>query len=266
MALKWGPALAAVIATTSVLTVARSSQVNLQEMVQKIVAFHRNWGDKMSTPGASIVAVEDNAKKLKSDSSAKSESFLIKTIGLPKDKIYQLAIVTPPNFQPLVQISGIGLNSEGIAVCPGKPDTCSSEDGPDDPIDLRIPAAKGQVFHFALVSADGSFKAMFTIIPSPIRAADRGCQLELQRLMPKAELVYLVASGFKPETEIEFASDSGAEHQSRKTKIDASGKYESALMPAVQGKSRGTLNVKIASATCSPSASIDWGEGSDKPQ
>ena len=245
-------------------------QSNVQDAAQKMVNLHRNWGERMSTPGASVVAVEDKTKqrmkRQKAEDGSTQVPFLIQTTGLPKEKIYLLAVVAFPNMQPQVQMMGIGLNAAGIAVCPGTADTCSSEAGPDDPVDLIVPAARGQVFHFALVSADGQSRAMFTLTPYPIRATDKSCKLELQRLLPRAELVYLVVTGLTPNSDLELTSNSADEKHTGKGKADAAGHYESALLPAVQGKTHGKLDVKIASPGCSPEASIDWGEGSERPQ
>jgi hypothetical protein len=81
-----------------------------------------------------------------------------------------------------------------------------SDEGPDDPVDLILPAARGQVQHFALVSEDGKDRAMFTVNPFPITAQDKGCTLEIQRLLPRAELAYLVAKGLPPNAEVELKS------------------------------------------------------------
>jgi hypothetical protein len=191
--------------------------------------------------------------------------YLIHASGLPKEKVYQLVGLQFPSLQPQVQMRGIGINAEGIAVCPGKANTCTSDEGPNDPIDLIFPAAKGQVGHFALVSEDGQSRAMFTVTPFPIRSKDKDCTLELQRLMPRAELVYLVVSGLPADAELQVKSRSYDEEHGGKVRADAKGNYESGLLPAVQGKDHGTLNVDVISSACVLSASIDWGSGSERP-
>lgn len=192
--------------------------------------------------------------------------YLIHTSGLPKEKVYKLVTLKFPSMQPQVQMQGIGLNPEGIAVCPGKPGTCTSDEGLDDPIDLIFPAAKGEVGHFALVSEDGQSRAMFAVTPFPIRSKDKACTIELQRLMPHAELVYLVVSGLPPNSELQVKSQSFDEEHGGTVKADAEGKYESGLLPAIQGRDRGVLSVKVTSSACTLSASIDWGVGSERPQ
>lgn len=224
----------------------------------------------MSTAGAAVVAEPDDRKggmkKVKTKEGYSLVPYLIHSSGLPREKVYQLVAVKFPNLQPQVQMQGIGLNLQGIAICPGKPGTCTSDEGPNDPIDLIFPAAKGEVGHFALVSEDGLSRAMFTVTPFPIRSEVKGCTLELQRLMPHAEVVYLVVSGLPPNSELQVKSQSYDEEHGGTVKADAEGKYESGLLPAVQGRDRGVLSVKVTSSACTLSASIDWGVGSERPQ
>jgi hypothetical protein len=238
-----------------------------QESVQKLISIHKNWGDRMSTPGATIVAEPDDRKggmkKAKSGEGYTLVPYLIHSSGLPTEKVYRLVALRLPSLQPQVQMQGIGLNLEGVAVCPGKPGTCTSEEGPNDPIDLIFPAAKGEVGHFALVSEDGQSRAMFTVTPFPIRSTDKGCTLELQRLMPHAELAYLAVSGLPPDSELRRSYEE--EHEA-KVKADARGLYESALLPAVKGKDHGILTVNVTSAACALHASMEWGTGSERPQ
>jgi hypothetical protein len=189
--------------------------------------------------------------------------FLIYTTGLPKDKVYQLSEVDFPDLNPKVQMEGIGLNVEGLAVCRGRPGTCRSEEGPDDPINLVLPSAKGQVHHLALISKDDKDRAFFAETPFPIRSVDNGCTLELQRVLPKAEVVYVLASNLPPDHDIKWDGNSLGEKHAGTGKSDSAGKYGVALLPAVKGKDRGTLRVTVSTSGCSPSASIDWGTGSD---
>lgn len=264
------PTLLAFLLVFSLVELQASLPQETQESVQKVLAIHKNWGDQMSTHGATITAEPDDGKagmkRSKSNEGYTLVLYLIHASGLPKEKIYQLVGLQFPSLQPQVQMRGIGLNPEGIAVCPGKANTCTSDEGPNDPIDLLFPAAKGQVGHFALVSEDGQSRAMFTVTPFPIRSKDKGCTLELQRLMPHAELVYLVVSGLPPAAELQVKSRSYNEEHGAKVRADARGNYESGLLPAVQGKDHGTLTVNVTSSTCALSASIDWGTGSDRPQ
>ncbi len=240
----------------------------MRQLVNQLIRLQRSWGPAMSTHSAAVTLKQD--KPIAGDGALGPQGnfsvvpYLIYTTGLPNDKIYRLTEVNFPDLNPKVAMEGIGLNSEGLAVCPGKPGTCRSEEGPDDPIDLILPSAKGQVHHMALISEDQEDRAFFVVIPFPARSTDKGCTLELQRVLPKGELVYLTLSGLPPNSDVKLDSASLGEKHSGSVKSDSLGNYTSALMPAVMGKDHGTLRVTASTSGCSPSASIGWGTGSDR--
>jgi hypothetical protein len=239
----------------------------LRQLVTRMIHLQKTWSPEMSTNGATVKVQMDKPISKKDVPGAEGNytvrSYLLHTTGLPRDKLYQLAEVNFPNLDPQVEMVGIGLNSEGLAICPGRPGTCRSEEGPDDPVDLILPASMGQVHHLALISEDDEDRAFFTLTPFPIRAVDKGCTLELQRVLPKAELVYVSASNLPPDRDVKLDSNLAGEKHGGTGKSDSSGNYGVALMPAVKGKDRGTLHVTVSAPGCCPSASIDWGAGSD---
>jgi hypothetical protein len=239
----------------------------MRQLVMRMIQLQKTWGPSMSTNNAAVTLKLDKPISKKDVPGAEGNytirAYLVYTTGLPKDRLYHLAEVNFPNFSPQVKMDGIGLNSEGLAVCPGKPGTCISEDGPDDPIDLILPSSKGQVHLLVLISEDEEDRAFFTATPFPVRSVDKGCSLELQRMLPKAELVYVVASNLPPDSDVKWDLSSLNEKHGGVGKSDSSGNYAVALLPAVKGKDRGTLRVTVRAPGCSPSASIDWGTGSD---
>lgn len=241
---------------------------DVRQRLNQLINFQKSWGPAMSTNGAMVTVKRDKPIARESVQGSKSIytpiPYLIYTTGLPKNKTYQLSEMTFPDLNPRVQMAGIGLDPAGLVVCPGKPGTCSSDEGPDDPINLILPSIKGQVHHLVLSSEDGENRAYFVVTPFPIQSADKGCRLELQRVLPKAELVYVVASELKPGSEVRWDSSSLDEKHEGSGKADSSGNYSLALLPAVKGKDRGTLHVTVRAPGCSPSAAIDWGIGSDR--
>ncbi len=54
-------------------------------------------------------------------------------------------------------------------------------------------------------------------------------------------------------------SDSDGERRGEKGKADVNGRYVTAVVPFLQGKTRGTDKVRPKSAGCSPSVSFPWG-------
>jgi hypothetical protein len=239
----------------------------IRQLAMRMIQLQKTWGPAMSSNNAAVTLKLDKPISKKDAPRAEGNyairPYLIYTSGLPKDTLYHLVEVNFPNLNPQVQMEGIGLNSEGLAVCPGKPGTCISEEGPDDPIDFILPSSKGQVHLLALISEDEDDRAFFTVTPFPVRSVDKGCSLELQRVLPKAELVYVVASNLPPDRDVKWDSSSLDEKHEGVGKSDSAGNYAVALLPAVKGKDRGTLRVIVHAPGCSPSASIDWGTGSD---
>lgn len=237
-----------------------------QKLVEKLVSVHRHWGPDLSSPGMSAVAVPHEKKVAAPGGAYTAKPFRVKASGLPKDQTYNLIRVAFPQFREQVVMSGVGLNGDGIVVCPGKPDTCQSLEGLDDPIDLVLPAAKGEVQHLALTSKDGKLRALFTIIPFPIHAQQNGCSVDMVRLMPMGALFDVSFAGFAPGEAINIRSDSEGEVHSSNYTADALGNHQMALLPAVQGKDSGTVVVSATSAKCTVSASATWGKGADKPE
>jgi hypothetical protein len=232
---------------------------DFQAMVQRSVKLHQNWSEAANTPGSSVEAKEI-ARKRGDAYTAVTYNIFVK--GLPLDKVYNLVEFEITTLQQTVSTSGITIGKDGIAICAGRPGTCGTAATPDAPIQLILPSTKGQGRHLALISQDGKLRAMFLLVPFPIRSQDNDCQLEVQRLMPGAELVYISSTGFPPGALIKLESDSAGEKQSRDVKADAHGDYNSAILPGVIGRTSGTLHVTLRGTVCSPSASIEWGKES----
>jgi len=100
----------------------------------------------------------------------------------------------------------------------------------------------------------------FAIVPDPIVQKDKGCSLEVIRLTPKFELALILAKGFKPGEELQFASSSYNESQDHKQNADSLGEYSSALLPFVKNKRAGKTNLTLKGASCGPALSFEWGE------
>jgi hypothetical protein len=171
------------------------------------------------------------------------------------------ALVAWPVTQrgPSQVLSGVTLDASGLAICAGAPGTCGSADRPNDPIDLPIQPVAGEPVRLGLVSKDGATKVFAKTVPVPLRGEDRGCAVEGILLTPGAELVLIEGSGFPSNTEVKMESDSEGERHGGKGQADPGGRYSTAVLPYKQGVARGTLNVTLKSAGCSPAVSIPWG-------
>ncbi len=151
------------------------------------------------------------------------------------------------------------LNASGLAICAGVPGTCGSDDKPNDPIDLGLQPAPGEPVRLGLISADGAIKVFAKVVPVPLRGEDRGCSVEGVLLTPGAEVVLVEGSGLPADSELKIDSNSEGERHSENGKADKDGHYTSVMLPYKQGVLRGTLEVSLKSAGCSPSVRVPWG-------
>ncbi len=179
--------------------------------------------------------------------------------GLPKDGVYTLLTWPVTQRGPSESLRGITFDESGLAVCAGTPGTCGSPDKPNDPIDVVLKPVPGEPSRLALISADQSIKVFAKIVPIPLRGEDQGCSVEAVLLTPGSELVAIEATGFPANTDVVLDTELEGERHGGKAKIDANGRYMSAVLPFKQGLAHGTAKVSLKAAQCSPSVSFPWG-------
>jgi hypothetical protein len=231
----------------------------LQKIVQRTVALHLKWGPQMNSPSASV-DIKEIYRRPGGGQTIVAYHVFVK--GLPASKNYNLLQMNIATGQLTSSMPGVTFDKDGLAICAGRPGTCGDPDTPNDPIDFILPSQKGESHHLALVSEDGQSKVFFLITPFPVIGADRGCTVQLSRLMPQGALVYVSAGGFTPNEKLKFENDSEIESHNKDAQADASGNYGAALLPAVKGIASGTLQVTVRGKSCAPSASMDWGPAS----
>jgi hypothetical protein len=224
---------------------------NVQDAATNLVKMHNAWGAAASSQNASLTIQE-------SSRSGRTIKFRLLAGGVAKDEIYSIVAWPVTQKQPVEVQKGVTLDASGLAVCAGTPTTCRG-DKPNDPIDLVFQPVPGEPIRLGLVSASGSIKIFAKIVPVPMRGEDRGCAVEGVLLTPGSELVLIEGSGFPTNSELTMYSDSEGERHSQKSKADADGRYESAMLPYKQGVTGGTFRVDLKSAKCSPSVGIPWG-------
>jgi hypothetical protein len=134
-------------------------------------------------------------------------------------------------------------------------------DGPDDPIDLLLMAAKGEPYRFRLSSKDGKYQAFASIVPFPIIGVDKSCSVEAILLLPDAEGVLVLAKGFKASIDVQVALDSAGDQKGGSVRTDEAGKASLVLMPYKKGTTQGVTTVALNSPDCHPSLRFTWGKG-----
>jgi hypothetical protein len=223
--------------------------------VQNLVSQHEAW-ERISTPGASVaikVAGRDGPVV----------RFNLFVTGLPADQLYSVVAWPVTEQKPITVFEGVSLGKNGLVMCTGRRDgECKDPSSPSDPdfgiVDLPIQPAKGEPFRLAVVNGDQRAAAL--IVPSPINVKDRQCTLDAVRLTPHFELAYLTGTGYPPNTEISFESESLGEKHMVKTRADTDGRVRFAMLPFVEGHSHGTTKIRPIDISCSPTLQFDWGQ------
>jgi hypothetical protein len=212
--------------------------------------------NRVSTPGTSAELREisrnnENAKLV--------VRYQMIVHGAPTDKLYQYLNWPINAREPVLTMNGLSISKNGVVVCAGRtPEQCSG-DKPDDPVDFVMAPAKGELYRLALVSPDEDVKVTAFVVPDPIVGKNKGCSVEVVRLMAKFELVMLKGSGFGPNEEVSFWSESYGETHEGKPKADSDGKFDVALLPFVKGKTGGEMKMLVKGTACSPSVSFRYG-------
>lgn len=221
------------------------------ETSQALVKGHIAWKSKLSSPGASV-----RVKEVGRQGSLVQYHLFVS--GLPSDELYTAVSWPVTQSKPSPVMEGVSLGKDGIVMCAGRtPEQCGDSSKKDDPIEFAFNAAKGEPYRVGLVA--GNHKVAVVIVPDPITAKDKGCTLSVERLLPHFELAYFTGSGFPPDSDVSFDSQSYGEKHPVNAKADSEGSLQFALMPFVAGHHKGTTTVKGVGTTCTPSIKFEWG-------
>jgi hypothetical protein len=259
LALAWALSTPLLFAQGALPPSAPAQAANLAALVQRLAKLVSNWGPSMDSGGAAVHAVF--YKRVATPAGTMMEYTMHASGFAPGAR---LALVTWATNQrgPASTLSGITVDQRGIAVCAGLKDTCGTPTKPDDPVHLELVAAPGEPIRYGLVAADGSARAFDEIVPFPIEGSDRGCTVDLLRVLPRAEVVLVRVQGLPAGAKFTLWSKSVDEVHQGGVAADSEGAYQAVVEPGVKGKASGTLQVVAKAAACQPKASIRWGAGS----
>ena len=215
---------------------------------------HEAWGEKSSTPGTSLTIKEAS----RSDDGSR---FRLYATGVPKGTVFSLIAWPITQRGPSEVMEGIvldenGQDDNGMALCPGQPDTCGTPDQPNEPLEIPGSPMPGEPVRLGLMSADGALKLYAKLVAVPLRGEDQGCAVEATLLTPGADMIVVEGTGFPAASEI--IMDSGAQKEPRvvKGRTDSSGRYLGAVLPYEQGSPSGALKVTLKSSKCSPAVTV----------
>lgn len=215
------------------------------------------------TPGLSLRLLEVNRTPTQGHTVIRYRLYLRGAAFGAKFDLTQWTSVEPRDRTVL---RGITLDPTGLAICAGRPGTCGSAQHPNDPVELAVTAALGEMIRFTLSSPDGKLHAMAIAVPFQVAGNDRGCRIEILRYGPVANALAIRGTGFGAGAKLEVKLDSAGEVHSNAATADAKGMYTAAVTPAVNGVAGGTFRIWMTGPKCSPSAAIAWGAGSYKLQ
>jgi hypothetical protein len=231
-----------------------STEARAQRTANELIKQHQAWRT-LSTPGVSIQAKESSREQ-------GIFQYRLYVTGLPQNQLYTV-FNWPVNAQkPSVAFEGVSLGKDGLVSCTGRqegecedPDSSSKDAGA---VDFTFKPVKGEPFRLALINGDS--KALIVVVPDPITAKDKGCTLDVVRLTPDFELAFFTGTGYPPNLEVTFNSESYNEKHTLKTTSDGDGKLHFAMMPFVAGHPKGATRIAAAGTACSPSLKFDWGQ------
>ena len=208
------------------------------------------WTGTMNSPGVELSLKEINRWRIADRTLVKYELY---STGLPKNVTYTLVEIKISG-KVVQSLTGVTLDSDGRAICAGRPGTCSGR-GPNSPIDLVFFAGTAEPKRLSLVSDDEAhLRGVLSVVPFPNAATDKGCRLESVIGTPKGEVTYIHGSGFEPNEELVMDAESYGEKNHSVQKAEADGSYFATLLPNVLGKPSGTTVIEVKGKNCDPSS------------
>jgi hypothetical protein len=228
---------------------------DLQQKIQELVQSFRRW-DAQTTPGIKTSMKEVGRGDMDGHLAVQYHLF---ATGVPEGTVFQSGNVVLPT-EVKEGLGGISIGKDGIVMCSGRgPQFCGDAKKPDDPIEFTVIPAKGEPYRLFLVSEDRKYRIMYSVVPDPIEGTDRGCTIEAVRLMPQFQVALIRMRGFIPNETVNLTSKSHAENRTSKPVVGSDGASDNTvLLPAVDGKSSGTTEVKVAGKSCAPTLKFDW--------
>ncbi len=212
------------------------------------------WNPKSNSPGASITVSEVER------SQEHQIYYQLTASGFPSTLKYKIVTWPANRLTPQVGMAGVTLDAAGLAVCAGTPGTCKGV-GPNSPIHMQFTPVKSEPIRLSLVSDDEKhLQAFISLVPIPNRVTDKKCSLEEVMLAPNSSLVALQGSGYEPNSDLQFLSESEGEHHDGQLKADSDGNFYFALGTGVKGKEKGRTKVSVTSHGCSLSLTFPWGK------
>jgi hypothetical protein len=230
-----------------------------QDLLQRQISWDENQPSKNNPDGL-------NFQFSQIDETTSSGKRLVRyrayVLGAPVNKKYTLTvwkIGSDPHTLP----GEIYINAKGLLM-KKKPsqEQENSDFAGDDELQLAVQAARAEPVRYALTSSNKDILVYGTVVPFPSENIDKDCRLEVRLAQPDATAVLVYADGLPANTVVPFQLFSDDTQETRQFNVNAQGHAVTTEFPAVNGKNRGSLKLKLAAPECSVVVEIPWGEGS----
>jgi hypothetical protein len=219
----------------------------LRTQIDRIGNLHRNLiNGRANSPGAKLRAKEVSRTRADGGVMVGYELF---ADGFTANRFDLITVPITPKAEPVGAGTELSLEKDGQVM-----------DGPNDPRVLFFPNfVPGEPARIGLLTKDGKERAFVVIVPNPIEASDHGCTLKVTRLLPKFEFAFVEGSGFTPNSDVELQANSMGEVHNGKLKSDVAGMVQTGILPFVDGRAEGQIQVSLLGKPCNPRVTFHWG-------
>jgi hypothetical protein len=236
-------------------------QQRLMQAASQLVRNEAHWGPLTSTPGT-VLSMKEVSRQ--STPQGAEITYTLSASGFaPGDSLKLLRWPLDGNLQLVTD--GLTVDGLGQVICPSltKGD-CLKTVPPGAAVKITTTASEGEAIRVA-VADDARKHAATYVVPFAVSASDHGCELEMLLGIKNAGLVLVEGHGFPANTPVELDSSSYGEKRQIKTTTDANGSLAVGILPGVSNHPTGQTTVHYSGATCSPTLTFNWGEGTYKP-
>ena len=216
----------------------------LASKVDTLARAYVDWGPLTGTAGASLTLREFSR-------SGRKRVYHAFVSGLPLDGRYFLVEWPITRQAPYTMLNPVFIDASGILMCKRNGNPALSS----DTINLIVDNVPGKPFRFGVINVqDRGIRALGKIVPQPIASEDGNCRLTATYLTGRGEVVFVEASGLRPEEAFKMTLHSGSQELKQENKASISGTYATSFLPIERTAKSQTGHAEIRVEAASGSA------------